>query len=63
VKSGEVEDRMLTHCWYIFKYAVVIQKSREERAKRWRFDKNSFIYVTKEQRRTVKELWASVEGS
>jgi hypothetical protein len=54
---------MVAHCWYILKYAVAIQKSREERAKRWRFDKNSFIYLTKEQRRAVKELWASVEGA
>jgi hypothetical protein len=47
-----VEDRMVAHCWYIFKYAVAIQKSREERAKRWRFDKNSFIYVTKDQKKS-----------
>ena len=54
---------MVAHCWYIFKYATAIQKNREERARRWRFDKNSFIYVTREQKKAVKELWASVEGA
>lgn len=63
MKIGEVEERILAHCEYIFKFAVAVQRSREERDKRWRYDKNSFIYVTKDQKKTVKELWAVAENS
>ena len=50
-----MEKRIVAHCMFIHKNAAAIQDDRKLRAKLWKFDENSYIYWTREEKKVLKK--------
>ena len=50
-----MEKRIVAHCMFIHKNAAAIQADRKVRAKLWKFDDNSYIYWTREEKKVLKK--------
>jgi hypothetical protein len=50
-----MEKRIVAHCMFIHKNATAIQADRKVRAKLWKFDDNSYIYWTREEKKVLKK--------